>query len=54
MPKRKIKRDYANTNELYRTYALANDGKTDADSKVTEPKEEDVEEAKDWVDFNEK
>lgn len=54
MPKRKNKQDYANINELYRTYALANNGKTDANSKVTEPTEEDVEEAKDWVDFNEK
>ena len=45
---------YANSNEVYRTYALANVGKTDADSKVTTPPEDDVKEAKDWVDYNEK
>lgn len=45
---------YANRNEVYQTYALANVGQIDADSKVTIPPEEDVKEAKDWVDYNEK
>jgi len=45
---------YANINEVYQTYALANVGQVDADSKVTIPPEEDVKEAKDWVDYNEK
>ncbi len=56
MPKRKQRTygKYANTNEVYRTYALANVHRTDPDSKVTIPGEIDVKEAKDWVDFNEK
>ena len=45
---------YANRNEVYRTYALANVERTEPDSKVTLPPEEDVKSAKDWVDGNEK
>lgn len=39
--------------QAFRTFPLANTDEIDEDSNVSIPSEQDVEEAKEWVDFKE-
>lgn len=40
--------------KAFSTFPLADDFKKDPKTNTTEPSDRDVEEAKDWVDFNKK
>ena len=42
------------TNEVFKTFPLADDTSREPDSNEAIPSLEEVQEAKEWVDFNEK
>ena len=48
-----IMHDSDNLKNAQKTFPLANSGRTEKDSNVLIPPDEDIKEAKDWVEFKE-